>query len=158
PNGKGYQVTGAIVREIAGAAPPVPPTAIDVFVETTEDETKTTLETKSVRTPFTLETAGRPQRLIVDKYGTSAKWNGGVYSVLSFHAELEHTLIVYGTADEEATNREAAEALQHAIIERHSNYTVRIQSDKDVAENDLKTKHLLLIGRPDSNPLVQRFR
>jgi hypothetical protein len=166
PNGKGYKITGTIVRDFVGPSATklilddnqMPPTVIDVFVETTEGETKTTLEAKSVRTPFMLETAHRPQRLLVDKYGTSAKWNGGVYSVLSFHGELEQTLIVYGTADEGPTNREAAEALQRAIIERHSNYTVPIKADKEVTENDLKSHHLLLIGRPDSNPLVRRFR
>src|SRR5262249_41346752 len=67
-------------------------------------------------------------------------------------------LIVYGTADEAAANRDAAEALQRGIIERHSNYTVPIKTDREVTEEDLKTHHVLLIGRPDSNAVVNRFR
>jgi hypothetical protein len=35
---------------------------------------------------------------------------------------------------------------------------VPIKSDKEVNEDELKNRHLLLIGRPDSNPLVERFR
>jgi hypothetical protein len=83
---------------------------------------------------------------------------GGVFSVQTFHSELESTLIVYGTQDETAMNKEAAELLQKAIIERHSNFTVPIKADRDVTEDDVKKHHLLLIGRPDCNTLTQRFR
>jgi hypothetical protein len=110
------------------------------------------------RTPFTVKTPTRPVRVVVDKYGRTAKTGGGVYAVLSFHEELENTLIVYGTADEANTNREAAEELQRAIIERHSNFTVPFKSDKEVTDEDLKTHHLVLIGRPDSNSVIERFR
>jgi hypothetical protein len=92
------------------------------------------------------------------KNGEGQKTNGGVFSVLSFQAERDQTLIVYGTADEIHTNREAAEALQKAIIEQWSNITVPIKADKDVTDADLKNRHLLLIGRPDTNKCVERFR
>ncbi len=65
---------------------------------------------------------------------------------------------MYGTLDEVPTNREAAEALQKAVRERWSNYNVVIKSDHEVSDADLKNHHLLLIGRPDSNALVARFR
>ena len=81
----------------------------------------------------------------------------GVYTVHSFQTDLEHTLIVYGTLDEEYTNREAAEALQQAI-RQGPNITVPIKADKDVTDADLKDRHLLLIGRPDSNRCVARFK
>ncbi len=87
------------------------------------------------------------------EYGTFAP----AFSVLSFLHELEQTLIVYGTADETPVNKEAAEALQQAIRARHSNYTVPIKSDAEVTEPDLKSHHLLLIGRPACNGVVQRF-
>src|SRR5262249_7518184 len=72
--------------------------------------------------------------------------------------EVEKTLIVHGTADEVPTNREAAEALQKAIIARYTNFTIPIKTDRDVTDDDLKAHHLLLIGRPDSNRVVKRFR
>jgi hypothetical protein len=84
--------------------------------------------------------------------------NGAVFSILSFYSELERTLIVYGSGDEVPTNREAAEALQKAIRERWSNITVPCKSEREVSEGDLKAHHLLLIGRPDSNTLVERFK
>src|SRR5262249_20894013 len=61
-----------------------------------------------------LESTGLPQE------------KGGNYSVQTFGAEEERTLIVYGARAEVAMNREAAELLQKAIRERHSNYTVPI--------------------------------
>ena len=84
--------------------------------------------------------------------------SGGIYSILSFMHELDQTLIVYGTTDEAAANREAAKALQRAVMENWSNVTVPIKADKSVTDDDLKNRHLLLIGRPDSNTLVERFR
>jgi hypothetical protein len=80
----------------------------------------------------------------------------GPFAVTTFYAELDQTLIVYGTADEVATNREAADALQQAIRARHANITVPIKADRDVTPEDLKNNHLLLIGRPDSNRVVGR--
>jgi hypothetical protein len=82
----------------------------------------------------------------------------GPFSVLTFYAELEQTLIVYGTRDEANTNKEAAEALQRAIVERHANYTVPIKSDRDVTEDDLKKNHVILIGRPECNSLMAKYR
>jgi hypothetical protein len=83
---------------------------------------------------------------------------GGAFTVLSFLSEQPHTLIVYGTADEAPSNREAAEALQKGVRDRWSNITVPVNSDREVTSADLKTHHLILIGRPDSNALVERFR
>src|SRR5579884_1925936 len=83
---------------------------------------------------------------------------GGSFSVETFQAELERTLIVFGTGDETAMNREAAERLQKAIVQRHSNFTVPVKADSDVTEDDLKNHHLLLIGRPDCNSVTRRCR
>jgi hypothetical protein len=82
----------------------------------------------------------------------------GTFSVLTFHHELENTLIVYGTANEANTNREAAEALQRGIVERHSNYTVPIKSDRDATDDDLKNHHVILIGRPECNSWSSKYR
>jgi hypothetical protein len=84
--------------------------------------------------------------------------NGNAFSIVSFHREQEHCLIVYGSADEVAGNREAAESLQKIIRRKWSNITIPIKADMDVTDADLETHHLVLIGRPDSNRLVQRFR
>jgi hypothetical protein len=84
--------------------------------------------------------------------------DAGPFSVLTFLSELEQTLIVYGTQGETASNREAAEDLQKGLIERGPNITVAIKSDREATEGDLKSHHVLLIGRPDTNSVVARFR
>jgi hypothetical protein len=99
-----------------------------------------------------------PLRVTVDRHGWTVRKNGGPFSVLAFYSEVERALIVYGTGDELATNRESARALQQALRRRGANVTVPIKRDRDVRAADLKGHHLLLIGRPDSNSLVARLR
>jgi hypothetical protein len=84
--------------------------------------------------------------------------DGGPFDVVRFLSELERTLIVYGTQDEPASNREAAETLQKGLVERGPNITVVVKSDREATDDDLKNHHLLLIGRPDSNSVVARVR
>lgn len=115
---------------------------------------QTGLPSEKVSGPF----SGKEREKGPDTFSLLTRAPGGAFSILSFHYELDRSLIVYGTADEAPCNREAAEALQRAIIERHSNYTVPIKSDKEVTDADLQSHHLLLIGRPDCNTVVERFR
>jgi hypothetical protein len=149
PSGARYETTVGI----SGTDAPV-----SVVVETDHGEVSkiahlTTKETAEVR----VETKDAPRRVVVDKYNLAAKANGGAFTVLTFDAEPEQTLIVYGTDDEANVNREAADALQQAIRARWSNVTVPIKSDREVTDGDLKTHHLLLIGRPACNKITASF-
>ena len=101
---------------------------------------------------------GKLSPVSLEKTGTPQRSESEAFSTGSFHGELENSLIIYGTADEVATNREAAHALQKALRQNWQNYTVPIKSDKEATEAELKSHHLLLIGRPDSNVLVERYR
>ncbi|HEV3117536.1 MAG TPA: M1 family aminopeptidase, partial [Gemmataceae bacterium] len=152
-HGKGYLVEGKLARTCVA-----PEADLPLTIETSAGEEVKMIPMTSAHPTFAFEVSHRPLRLVLDKHNTLAKANGGAFSIQSFHGELEHTLIVYGTADEEAANREAANALQRAIIERHSNFTVPIKTDRTVTDQDLQSHHLLLIGRPDSNTLVRRFQ
>jgi hypothetical protein len=96
--------------------------------------------------------------VIVDKYNRSAKANGSPYAIASFEDERDRTLIVYGTRDEEAANRETALALQERIRTHWSNQVIPMKLDRDVSDDDLRGHHLLLVGRPDTNRVVERFR
>jgi hypothetical protein len=133
---------------------------IEITVEFDNEERTQTVKLNAAgkTEPVVFYGNGTARRIVVDKYNRTAKANGGMFSVHSFLAELEQTLIVYGTTDEMASNREAAEALQRAIVQRGSNYTVPIKADREVTDADVKGCHLLLIGRPDSNRLVERCR
>ena len=76
---------------------------------------------------------------MVDKYNLAVKANGGAFTVLTFDDEPEDTLIVYGTEDEANVNREAAGALQQAIlrslVERHRADQVGRRGDRRRSES-----------------------
>jgi hypothetical protein len=82
---------------------------------------------------------------------------GGGWSIFAFEEEPERALIVYGTLKEKHAQQEAAGFLQRKIARRWYNYEVPIKSDQEVTEDDLKERHLLLIGRPDSNAVVEQM-
>jgi hypothetical protein len=107
--------------------------------------------------------AGKPLTAFFDTWvkqpGTPKSLAGlRPWSITSFFRDQDQSVIVYGTLDEEPSNREAAENLQKLIRESGPNFTIPIKSDKDVSDAELRGRHVLLIGRPDSNALVERFR
>jgi Phospholipase B/S-layer like family, C-terminal region len=131
---------------------------VNVVVETDHGEVSKTVQATTKGTAeVRIETKQTPKRVVVDKYNLAAKSNGGAFTVLTFDDEPEQSLIVYGTDDEANVNHEAADALQQAIRARWSNVTVPIKSDHEVTDDDLKTHHLLLIGRPTCNKITARF-
>jgi hypothetical protein len=150
-----YRVRGEILQEGNGPAL----SKVEVTVETTLGDISKTVELNGSRTAFTIDAGtGSPKQVILEKYGNTLQTKASPFTISSFFREQDQTLIVYGTGDELATNREAAQALQKGIRESGANFTVPIKSDKQVTDADLKANHLLLIGRPDSNALVARFR
>ncbi len=87
-----------------------------------------------------------------------ARWTSGrFWSVDAFEHEPDQALIVYGTLKQEDAQREAATRLQDQIRRRWSNITVPIRSDAELTDEERSTRHLLLIGRPDSNSVVARL-
>jgi hypothetical protein len=137
----------------------IPALTVPVCVELGKDEVKESpVKLVGPQTPFRIETKSQPRRLVIDPNLDMPRDNGGAYSILSFYADLEQTMIVYGTIGELATNREAAEALQRALLERGPNITVPIKTDKEVTDENLKKHHVLVIGRPDTCGLTDRFR
>jgi len=135
-----------------------PATPVEVTIETAKDPVTKSVVPDAGHTHFVFETAAAPRRLIVDRYGRSAKANGAAFSVLSFYHELEQSLIVYGTADDAAANHDAALALQRAIGQHWYNYTVPLLADKDATDEELRGHHLLLVGRPGCNTVASRLR
>jgi hypothetical protein len=153
PNGKGYQVETTLHVD-----PSALPAQVEVSVETARGVNTEKKVLKEAETKVVLKPIDSPSRFLVAVDGAVAKNNGGAFAVTSFLSEPKNTLIVYGTLDEVPTNREAARILQQAIRKSWCNVTVPIKADKDTKEEDLKSHHLLLIGRPDSNSLVAKHQ
>lgn len=81
----------------------------------------------------------------------------GGWAVDSFEVEPEQTLIIYGTVSERAAQQEAAILLQRKIARRGGNFSLTVKTDADVTDDDLKSHHLLLVGRPDTNSVTARL-
>jgi hypothetical protein len=79
------------------------------------------------------------------------------FGINTFAENLEYTLIVYGTHADVAANKEAAEELQKRIRDAWSNVTVAVETDEHVTDDDLKTNHVILIGRPAANAVVDKY-
>ncbi|MFL5341875.1 MAG: C45 family autoproteolytic acyltransferase/hydrolase [Gemmataceae bacterium] len=103
---------------------------------------------------FRIKCGDAPRCVVIDEPGDSNFAEGRRVHVRSFWHELEETLIVYGTWDEEAANRDAAFELQDALRRSGPNITVPVKSDQEASPEYLKGKNLLLIGRPETNRLV----
>ena len=83
--------------------------------------------------------------------------DGRRVSVSGWVDEPEDTLVVYGTAQDAVGNEAAAKAFQHGFRIRWTNITIPAVADKDVTDEQLKGKHLILIGRPAANTVSKRF-
>lgn len=77
--------------------------------------------------------------------------DGHDWTIFSFEEQPERSLIVYGTRRDQAAQREAAGLLQREIGRRFSNATLPIKADIEVTDDELRSHHVLLIGRPESN-------
>jgi hypothetical protein len=148
----GYEVSVEVRRDKDG-----PQTTLDVTVETAKDEVTREVRIDGTTARLVVETHEPPLRVVLDKYGQTAKSNGGPFSILSFHDEQEHTLIVYGTTGDKPSQHEAARWLQQNLRAMGWNITIPIRADTEVSEEELKAHHLLLIGRPDTNALVKKY-
>lgn len=104
--------------------------------------------------------AGQPAialfKLWFDSDATPARTTHNIWTIYSFEAEPEHALIIYGTAQDRAALRETADLLQREIGRRFSNISIPIKSDTEVTDAELKSRHILLVGRPAANKVAER--
>ena len=104
--------------------------------------------------------AGKPVREFfakwLDETGLPGAAPGGTWAVDSFEEEPEKALIAYGTLKEARANREGAERLRKGIADRWSNFDVPIKADSELTEDDWKSHHVLLVGRPETNAATAR--
>ncbi|MFO0953943.1 MAG: C45 family autoproteolytic acyltransferase/hydrolase, partial [Isosphaeraceae bacterium] len=83
--------------------------------------------------------------------------DGAFWSIHAFEEDLDRTVIVVGTRRESEAQREAGLKLQRQIQRKWSNVTVPILTDVDAKPENLAGKHILLIGRPETNTLTARL-
>jgi hypothetical protein len=131
---------------------------VEILVETAAGSVNQTVAIDAKGTDFDISTTAKPRRLIVDPRNQRLRKEGTIYSLQTFERDLEHTLIVCGTGPEAASHREAAELLQRRVATQWSNFSIPIRLDRNITEVELRSNHLLLVGRPAMNSVVDRFR
>jgi hypothetical protein len=151
-NGAGWFTT--VELDVAQLGPMF---SVPVTVETDAGDVTKAEVLDATHTRVVIKTTTRPERVIVDEFGMTARSNGSPFTILTFDDELAQSLIVYGTVDEEVGNREAARTLQQSLRRREHNIQAPIKADREVTEEDIRTHHLLLVGRPQTNALTARF-
>lgn len=152
PAGNGWETIVTLDTSRIG-----PALAVPVTVETAGGDTTRSVVFDAANRQIRITTAERPIQVVVDKYGTTARGNGSPFTVLTLDDELEKALIVYGTKDDEAGNQEAARLLQTVLRRREHNVQPAIRTDREVTEDELRSHHLLLIGRPAANAVSHRM-
>jgi aminopeptidase N len=132
------------------------PSNMEITVEYAGDEELTQILELDAEGRFEIKTTKPARTLVIDKYARVARANGSEADVESFTDDLDHTLIVYGTADDTAANHEAAEACQKAIRSARYNIELPVKTDAGLTDEQLKSHHLILIGRPEANTVTAR--
>jgi hypothetical protein len=83
--------------------------------------------------------------------------DGPEWSIQSFTRDPSATIIVYGATREANAQREAALRLQNEIARRWYNYQIPVKADVELTDAELKSNHLLLIGRPATNTVTAKL-
>ncbi len=96
----------------------------------------------------------------LDKAGTSYAFpepgDGPAYLPGDINERLATAVIVYGTLDNIATNRYAAQQLQKMYRDR-GQQDVEIRKDFEVSDADLKDHDVVFVGRPSANSALANW-
>jgi hypothetical protein len=138
----------------------------DQFGRAHAGEPATTVEfLAGAREAYVANTVDR-QKSLEEFDRLAAKWvdgtglpsqDGGDWSIDAFDTEPDQALVVYGTLRDASAQKEAAGILQDRIARRWGNYSVTIKPDTELTDEELKSHHILLIGRPSTNRIASRF-
>jgi hypothetical protein len=130
---------------------------IVVALVSAKGEERQTVWLEGRETKVSFRSRAAPKRIVVDPDGDAAIANGGVPSVSSWMDDLDHALIVYGTAREEPANRYAAELLHRHFLQGWWQRDLPVKRDVDVTADDRANFHLVLLGRPETNSVAAEF-
>jgi hypothetical protein len=127
---------------------------VELVLETENGKEKLKIWVENKITDFDFHTLNGPQKLIVDpdyeilkiqKMPPHLGWFWDVYPEI---------IIVYGTLGEIEANKTTAKRFNDDWIGLGNE---AIKADTDVNEADLKSKCVVLIGRPETNKITQQF-
>jgi hypothetical protein len=107
-------------------------------------------KTQSVSAQSFLDVAGT-------SFAPPATGSGAMYVASDIRERLGSAILVYGTMADAGANRYAAEELQKRFF-RSLEHAVPLRKDFEVTEEDLRTRDVIFVGRPESNSGLARWQ
>ena len=148
---KGWQVQGRLLQ--SGDTTFRLPIELAIDTKNGRETEKLCFDSKAV--DFDLRTQNEPKKLIVDPDYEILKIQRMPPNLLWFWDIYPELIIVYGTLEEAEANKTAAERFNKEYLGLGREI---IKADIDVNETDLKSKCVILFGRPETNKIAQEFK
>ena len=148
---KGWQVQGRLQQ--AGKTTFRLPVELAIDTKNGREIKNLYVDSKTVDFDFRMQ--NKPQKLIVDPDCKVLKIQGMPPPLWWFWDVYPDLIIIYGTLAESKANKTAAERFNNEYLGLDNE---RIKADTDVSQDDLKSKCIILFGRPETNKVSQRFK
>ncbi|MBE9509427.1 MAG: hypothetical protein IMY71_01005 [Bacteroidetes bacterium] len=147
---KGWQVQGRLLQ--SGDTTFRLPVELAIDTKNGREIEKLCVDSKAV--DFDFRTQNEPQKLIVDPDYEILKIQRMPPRLWWFWDVYPDLIVIYGTLAEAESNKTAAERFNEEYLGLGNEI---IKADTDVSQDDLKSKCVFLIGRPETNKITQQF-
>jgi transglutaminase-like putative cysteine protease len=147
---EGWQIRGRLLQ----SSKTIFRLPVDLALDTENGREMQNLWMDSNVVDFDFRTLNKPRELIVDPNCEIFKLQKMAPCFPWFWEGYPQLIIVYGTLGETEANKAAAERFNYYIGVGGE----VIKADTDVNEADLKTKCIILIGRPETNRIAREFK
>jgi transglutaminase-like putative cysteine protease len=148
---KGWQVHGRLLQP--GETTFRLPVELAIDTENGRETEKLCFDSKAI--DFDLRTQNEPQKLMVDPDYEILKIQRMPPRLVWFWDVYPKYILIYGTLAEAESNKTAAERLNDEYFGLGDE---KIKADTNVSQDDLKSKCVILFGRPETNKISQQFK
>ncbi len=148
---KGWQVHGRLLQ--SGETTFRLPVELAIDTKNGREIEKLCVDSKAV--DFDLHTLNEPQKLIVDPDCKILKIQRMPPSLLWIWDVYPKYILIYGTLAEAESNKISAERFNEEFLGLSNEI---IKADTNVSQDDLKSKGVFLVGRPETNKISQQFK
>jgi ankyrin repeat protein/transglutaminase-like putative cysteine protease len=147
---EGWQVQGHLLQ--SGETTFSLPIELALYTDNGREMQKIWMDSKAVG--FSFHSPNEPRRIVVDPDCEVLKAQRMAPHIRRFQDMYPKIIIVYGTLGEAEANKAAAERFDSFYFRAGSKI---MKADTDVNDADLKTKSVVLIGRPETNKITQQL-
>lgn len=127
---------------------------VELVLTTEKDMEHKKVWLRKVRS-FEFNTSGKPKSILVDPDNDILKIQKMGPLLNSFWYVYPNFMLSYGTTKEGEANKAAAERFNKEFLRLGRKI---VKADVDVNKADLKTKCVMLFGRPETNKITQKFK